>query len=96
MLFERGRARQELSLPVMPHACHGKPRFMRHAAFGAPPGHATTACLLLGFTRVLHYIEKRTETVNTVKTVVNTDCKTRDNRENRGMSFKESITLLFL
>ena len=73
MLFERGRARLELSFPAMPHACHGKRRFMRHAAFGVPPGHATTACLLLGLTRVVHCIEKRVKTVKTAKTVLKTD-----------------------
>ena len=54
-----------LALPCRMHA-HGSPppRCMSHAAFGILPGHAKTACLLPGFTRVLHCIEKRVKTVN--------------------------------
>ena len=60
-----------LSPPCRMHA-HGSPRCMNHVAFGIPPGHAKTACLLPGFTRVLHCIEKCVKTVKTVKDVVKT------------------------
>ena len=54
-----------LSPPCRMHA-HGSPRCMNHVAFGIPPGHAKTACLLPGFTRVLHCIEKCVKTVKDV------------------------------
>ena len=60
-----------LSPPCRMHA-HGSPRCMNRAAFRIPPGHAKTACLLPGFTRVLHCIQKRVKTVKTVKDVVKT------------------------
>ena len=54
--------------------------------FLSPPGRKPRA---RGFTRVLHGIEKRVETVKTANNVVNTDCKTRDNRENRAICLKK-------
>ena len=48
------------------------------AALGAPLGHAKAA-------RVAILLKKH---VKTVKTVVKTDCRTGENRENRAMPFK--------